>query len=188
MGFLEFLKNYKACDEVEDEERKAFIQFMEAFGDKAYDRDNLVGHISSSCWVVNKERTKALMIYHNMYKTWAWAGGHADCDKDLLNVALKETNEETSLKNINVVCQDPIDLNVMVVHNHIKRGKFVPRHLHYNSVYLLEADENDSIAIKPDENSGVKWIDFDEVGQYCTNDKTMFYYDRIMKKIKERKL
>lgn len=188
MDFLSFLKNYKAFDEEEEAEREAFVQFLEAFGDKAYDRDNLVGHFSSSCWIVNKDRTKVLMIYHNMYKTWAWVGGHADGDKDLLHVALKETMEETGLAHVRPVSDEPIDLNMMVVHNHYKRGKFVPRHLHPNVVYLLEADEAEPIRIKEDENSGVQWVALEEVKNYCSNDKVMPYYNRIMQKVAERKL
>ena len=30
------------------------------------------------------------MIYHNIYKSWAWTGGHSDGDSNLLNVALRE--------------------------------------------------------------------------------------------------
>ncbi len=188
MDFLSFLKSYKAYNEEEEAERQSFIQFLEAFGDKSYDRDNLVGHFSSSCWIVNKERTKALMIFHNMYKTWAWVGGHADGDKDLLHVALKETEEETGLKTVKPVFEKPIDLNVMVVHNHYKRGKFVPRHLHHNPVYLLEADENEPIRIKEDENSDIAWLECDKINDYVSNEYTKVYYNRIMEKIRKKGL
>ena len=187
MELLEFLQNYQSFDEEEEAERQEIIQFMQAFGDKAYDRDNLVGHFSASAWIVNKERTKVLMIYHNMFNTWAWVGGHADGDKDLLHVALKETAEETGLTDVNPVFETPIDVNMMVVHNHYKRGKFVPRHLHPNIVFLLEADENAPIRKKEDENSGVKWIAFDDVKNYVTNEYTIVYYDRIIKKMKRNK-
>lgn len=188
MELADFIRNYQAYDEAEQEECKSFLQFLEAFGDFAFERENLVGHFCTSTFILNKERSKVLMIYHNMFQTWAWVGGHADGDKNLLNVVIKETKEETSLKNVEVVCENPIDFNVMVVHNHIKHGKFVPRHLHYNVVYCLEADENEPIHIKPDENSGVKWIAIDEVCTYCTNELVIPYYERIIKKIKERNL
>lgn len=185
MDFLSFLKSYKAYNEEEEAERLAFVQFLEAFGDKAYERDNLVGHFSSSAWIVNKDRSKVLMVFHNMYKTWAWVGGHADGEKDLLAVALKETGEETGLEKVQPVLACPIDLNMMVVHNHYKRGKFVPRHLHPNVVYLLEADENEPIRIKEDENSGVAWVPTEKVGDYVSNEYTIVYYKRIMEKIKK---
>ena len=33
------------------------------------------------------------MIYHKIYKSWAWTGGHADGDSNLLHVAIKEAKE-----------------------------------------------------------------------------------------------
>ena len=187
MELLEFLQNYQAFNEEEEAERQEIIQFIKAFGDKSYDRDNLVGHFSASAWIVNKEHTKVLMIYHNMFNTWAWVGGHADGDKDLLHVALKETEEETGLTSVQPVFNTPIDVNMMVVHNHYKRGKFVPRHLHPNIVFLLEADENAPVRQKEDENSGVKWIEFDDVKNYVTNEYTIVYYNRIIEKMKRNK-
>ena len=50
----------------------------------------------------------------------------------------------------------------MTVDGHEKRGKYVPSHLHLNVTYLLEADEEEVLRIKPDENSGVKWFTPDE--------------------------
>lgn len=185
MELLEFLQNYQAFNEEEEAERQEIIQFIKAFGDKSYDRDNLVGHFSASAWIVNKEHTKVLMIYHNMFNTWAWVGGHADGDKDLLHVALKETEEETGLTSVQPVFNTPIDVNMLVVHNHYKRGKFVPRHLHPNIVFLLEADENVPVRQKEDENSGVKWIEFDDVKNYVTNEYTIVYYNRIIEKMKK---
>ncbi len=188
MDFLSFLKNYKAFDAEEEAEREAFVQFLEAFGDKAYKRDNLTGHVSASGWIVNRTRTKVLMIYHNLYKTWAWTGGHADGDENLLRVAMKEAKEETGLENLRLVADSPIDLNVMVVHNHYKRGQFIPGHLHLNVVYLFEADENEKLWVKEDENSGVKWLALEEVSLCCANDRALPCYERIMKKMAERKL
>ena len=52
-------------------------------------RDNEIAHITSSGFIVNKLRTKVLMIHHNIYNSWGWTGGHADGDEDLLYVAMK---------------------------------------------------------------------------------------------------
>lgn len=188
MSLLDFVRNYQAYDEIEQEECKSFLQFLEAFGDLAYERENLVGHLSATTWIVNPKRDKALMVYHNMFKAWTWAGGHADGDKNLAQVAIKEAEEETGLKNVRLLQQMPIDINVLSVDNHIKRGKFVPRHLHYNVVYCLEADENEAVHMKPDENAGVKWLEFDNFNDNCLEAHIKPYYERIIKKIKDRKL
>lgn len=62
-------------------------------------RKNEFSHLTSSSFIVNKERTKVLMIHHNIYDSWAWTGGHADGEVDLLSVALRETQEETGIKS-----------------------------------------------------------------------------------------
>mgnify|MGYP002237558723 CR=1 FL=1 len=53
--------------------------------------------MTASAWVVNKDRSKVLMIYHNIYNSWSWLGGHADGETDLLAVAIREVREEAAL-------------------------------------------------------------------------------------------
>lgn len=84
MQLIDFLSNYSPYDDVEEGAVRSFRQFLSTYGDRACDRDNLVGHLSASAWIVNRERNRVLMVYHNLYDTWAWVGGHADGDKDLL--------------------------------------------------------------------------------------------------------
>ena len=112
MQLIDFLSNYAPYDDVEEGAVRSFRQFLSTYGDRACDRDNLVGHLSASAWIVNRERNRVLMVYHNLYDTWAWVGGHADGDKDLLRVALKETSEETGLKKVGVIGNGPVDVNV----------------------------------------------------------------------------
>lgn len=65
----------------------------------AFEESGVVGHFSASVWTVNKERTKTLMVYHNIYNSWSWIGGHADGEEDLCAVAMRELTEETGLRN-----------------------------------------------------------------------------------------
>ena len=126
-------------------------------------RDNLLAHLTASAWVVNPERNKVLMAYHNLYNSWAWLGGHADGSFDLAAVAEKEAREESGLTDVKLVSEDILSLEILTVDGHEKRGKYVPSHLHLNVTYLLEADPNAPIRIKEDENSQVGWIDFVDI-------------------------
>ena len=54
-------------------------------------------------------------------------------------------------------------LEVLTVDGHEKRGAYVSSHLHLNVTYLFEVDPGEPLRIKPDENSGVKWVPFKEV-------------------------
>ena len=121
-------------------------------------RDNPFAHFTASSWIVNPDRTHALMAWHNIYRTWAWTGGHADGESDLLAVALREAWEETGVENIRPVSREIYSVEILPVHAHVKRGQFVSAHLHLNVTYLLEADDVQPLRPKPDENSAVAWL------------------------------
>ena len=133
-------------------------------------RNNLEAHFTSSAWVVSPDFKKVLMVYHNIYNSWSWMGGHADGESDLLDVAIKEVKEESGLKHIEVLSPDIFSLEVLCVDGHEKKGKYIPSHLHLNVTYLLTASVSDELAIKPDENSGIEWIGIDEIDKRVTEE------------------
>ena len=51
-----------------------------------------------------------------------------------------------------------IPLESLTVDGHIKNGSYISSHLHLNITYLLEADSEEAVSIKEDENSGVAWF------------------------------
>ena len=138
------------------------LDYIKDFDD-VLTRQNEYGHFTSSAFVLNKEKTKILMVYHKIYNSWAWVGGHSDGDSDLLYVAMKEAKEETGIKNVTPIFKNIYSLGLINVNGHEKRGKYVGSHVHLNVTYLLEANENEEIHIKDDENSGVKWIPIDKI-------------------------
>ena len=99
---VEMLKKHIPYNEQEKEDIAIIIKAEEIFGN-ILTRDNTFCHLTASAFVINKEHTKVLCIYHNIYNSWSWVGGHADGDDDMLFVAQKETREETSLSNFNVL-------------------------------------------------------------------------------------
>ena len=175
------IEKYTPYNEQEKCDKELMLEYIDTFED-VLTRENKLCHFTASNWIVNKERTKILMIYHNIYESWAWTGGHADGDSNLLNVALKEAREETGLKNLKVLSDGIFSLQILTVDSHMKRGKFVSSHLHLDCCFLLEADENESLKINEHENSGVKWIDIDKVIE-ISNEKNM---KPIYKKLNEK--
>jgi len=161
------IEKYIPFNEQEESDQKIILGYMNKF-DNLLTRENEIAHFTASSWVVNKERTKVLMIYHKIYNSWAWTGGHADGDKDLLYTAIREGKEETGVENVKVLKNDIFSLETICVNGHIKRGKYVSSHLHFNITYLLEVDEKEKLKIKEDENAGVKWIPIEEIEKYCT--------------------
>ena len=103
-------------------------------------------------------QNKVLLVYHNIYNSWSWLGGHADGETDLLAVALREVKEEAGIANVRPVSPDIYSLESLTVDGHVKKGQYVSSHLHLNVTYLLEADSDEAVSIKEDENSGVAWF------------------------------
>ena len=92
MKIVEEIKKYRPCNEQEQRDQAVILDFLAKNGD-AFLRSNLLAHMTASSWIVNPERTKTLMVYHNIYDSWSWTGGHADGETDLLAVALREARE-----------------------------------------------------------------------------------------------
>lgn len=146
-------------------------------------RENKTAHFTASAWIKSETGNKVLMLYHNIFQSWSWTGGHADGDENLLQVALREAAEETGIKNVRVVSPEIFSLEILTVDGHEKRGNYIPSHLHYNVTYLLEASEKETLRIKPDENSGVQWIAVEELEKKVTEEWMM---QRIYRKLSER--
>lgn len=184
MRFIEDIKNYKPYNEQEEKDKKLIEYYIDNFKD-ILTRENELAHLTSSAFILNKDKSKVLMIYHNIYDSWAWTGGHADGEEDLLVVALKEAKEETGIKKVTPITSDIFSLEILPVAGHYKRGKYVSAHLHLSVTYLLEADENEELIIKPDENSGVKWIPIDEVAKVSNEPHMRVIYEKIISKIRD---
>lgn len=180
----EQLEKFEPYNEQEMADKEVMLKCIETFED-VLTRENKICHFTASNWIVNKERTKVIMIYHNIYNSWAWTGGHADGDGDLLNVALKEASEETGLENIKPIGNGIFSIQICTVDSHIKKGKFVPSHLHLDCAFLLEADEKETLKIKEDENSGVKWIDINDAPIITKEEKMKDIYRKLNDKVKK---
>lgn len=167
MDIARCLNNYKPCNEQEEHDKEMMLHLLQTMPD-IFERKNQTAHFTASSWLLNKEHDKVLMIYHNIYHSWAWTGGHADGDTNLLAVAKREAMEETGVTDIKALSDDIFSIEILTVDGHIKKGSYVPSHLHLNVTYLLEADEAEVLRIKPDENSGVKWFSFEEALKACT--------------------
>ena len=154
---LNQIEHYTQFNEQDETDKQLILNWIRN-NTNAFSRENTVAHMTASAWVVNKDRSKVLMVYHNIYKSWSWLGGHADGETDLLSVAIREVKEEAGISNVIPVSKDIFSLESLTVDGHWKNGKYVSSHLHFNVTYLLEADSEEAVSIKADENSGVAWF------------------------------
>ena len=182
MTLREQLLAYRPSNEQEESDRRLMLRYMDAFDD-VLTRNNEMAHFTASAWIVNPARTKALMAYHNLYNSWAWLGGHADGEEDLLSVCLREVREESGLTQPRAVSGQIYSREILGVDAHRKRGKHVSTHVHLNVTYLIEADEDEAVRAKLDENSGVRWFALDEVLRAVSEPEMRVVYQKLIGKL-----
>lgn len=167
-----------------DQERADRDMMLWCLGmDGVLTRRNPLCHFTASSWIVNPARDKVLMVFHNIYNSWSWTGGHADGDADLLAVALREAAEETGNAAIRAVSEEFFSIEALCVPAHYKNGAFVSAHIHLNATFLLEADEDTALHIKPDENSGVRWVPVEDAVALSTEDDMKVVYQKLNDKL-----
>ena len=182
MNLYEQIKNYNPVNDQERNDKEQMLRFMEQNSDYL-SRENQIAHFTTSIWTLNKERTKTLMVYHNLYDSWSWIGGHADGEEDLCAVAMRELQEETGVKFARLVGEEILSLETLTVGGHMKRGQYVSSHLHFNLTFLAEADEREALVVNEDENQAVKWWTFEEALQVSSEP---WMVERVYKKLIEK--
>ena len=161
MRLFKAIQNYEPVNEQEERDKDVMLRYIRSCDDYLK-RENEIAHFTTSIWTVNKACTKTLMAYHNIYDSWAWIGGHADGEEDLPSVALRELREETGVQRAALLTPEIFSLEILTVDGHIKKGRYVPSHLHLNITYLAQADESETLTVNEAENQGVKWFSFEE--------------------------
>lgn len=209
MALYQDIASYHPFNEQEAADRHVMLRALKT-NRFCFDRKSQA-HFTCSAWVVNPEKTQTIMVFHNIYNSWSWIGGHADGCSDLAAVALRELREETGVEHARIVspweCVDrpsrrpnadkkakasaneisnemasakeipnevvnasapsptsPLfSLEVLTVDGHEKNNRYISSHLHLNVTYLVEVDPSEALRVKPDENSGVKWVSLDQV-------------------------
>ncbi len=176
------IEHYVPFNEQEKKDKEMILKYMDLFDD-VLTRENEIVHFTCSGFVLNKKRDKVLMIYHNIYNSWAWTGGHADGESDFLSVAIREVMEETGVQKVTPISEDIVSLDVLAVQGHVKRGKYVTPHIHISVAYLLEADDEENLRIKEDENSNVSWLSINTFLDLVKEEHMKPIYKKIISKV-----
>ena len=182
MKIREDIARYQPFNEQERQDQAEILRFLDENED-AFLRSSRIAHMTASAWVMNPARDRVLMVYHQIYDSWSWTGGHADGETDLLRVALREVTEETGVRSVRPVTEGIYSLEILTVDGHEKRGDYVSSHLHLNVTYLLEADDNEPLRVCEDENRGVAWFSLD--GALAASTEPWFV-SRIYQKLNDK--
>lgn len=181
MLYLRQIEAYAPKNDQEKQDKKVIYHYCRAYPHNVLLRTNEVAHMTSSGLIMNRDLTKVLVIYHKIYNAWGWTGGHMDGDQDMLAVAVKEAKEETGLEHLESLSEHMMSIDVLPVWGHMKNGSYVSAHLHYNSAYVLIADENDPLVVNEVETGGVKWINADDVASECDEPELVEVYEKLIR-------
>ncbi len=179
---LKELEKFIPENEIEAKELQIIKKFIKE-NHNALTRNNETAHITVSAWITNFSLDKVLMIYHNIYDSWSWPGGHLDGNENLVQVAKCEAKEETGIESLKLLTDTCISVEILPVQAHYKNDKIVPAHFHFNISYAFIADEKQSIRPKFDENKAVKWIAINEIDKVVTEKNMLSIYYKIIKRV-----
>lgn len=173
---LDLLENYRTSFVEEIEFQKQMIDFLTQHDDFAL-RSNLTGQLTGSAWVVNKERTKVLLIHHKKLNKWLQIGGHIEAtDQSIEETILREIKEESGLKDLKLLSSSIYDIDIHT----IPQKKEIAEHLHFDIRFLVEADENEKLSPQNEEILDIKWYALNKV-QNLANSTTSI--DQSMKRM-----
>lgn len=173
----ETVRSYVPCDKCEEIDKAQMLMFIDHF-DNVLTRDNLIGHFSASAFVINKKRTKMALVYNSINDSWSYPSRHADGEEDLLSVAYREVREEVGL-NVNFLSLKPFLIFSNSVNQHVENGMYIPAHIHFDTLYLMEADDSISLEYRSDSLKEYRWILFDKFN----NENMVDYVEPIAKKV-----
>ena len=154
-------ENYTPFNYEEEKDRELILELIRS-GLPLLNRE-CYAHFTVSAIVLNNEKDHFLFVYHNIYDSWSWMGGHVDGDEDFRRVIIKEVREESGLDDVSFISDDILSVEVLPVKGHLRKGEYVSSHLHLNVTFLLEANSNAPLRIKPDENRGVAWFPLEQL-------------------------
>jgi len=156
MDLLTLLRRYTPSDENERMARTVTLQFVEE-NKQAFERSLLFGHVTASALLLNRDKTKFLLMHHTKLNKWFQVGGHCDGDHNTLRVALKEAVEESGIEKIEPISSEIFDIDVHL----IPQNKGIPAHFHFDVRYLLKTSESDEL-ISNSESQALRWFSFEE--------------------------
>ena len=121
-------------------------------------RQRLAGHFTGSAWLVSADGQRVLLTHHRKLDRWLQLGGHADGERDLAQVALKEAEEESGLGGL--VLEDG---GLFDIDKHwIPARPDVPGHWHYDARYVVRALGSEQFAVS-EESLALAWREITDV-------------------------
>ncbi|MCL5875774.1 MAG: NUDIX hydrolase [Candidatus Dependentiae bacterium] len=149
---LKLLERYTPLIE-EIVHKNKIINFIKNNTD-CFERTLQEGHVTASAMLLNKNHTQALLMHHAKLDMWVQLGGHCDGESDVLQVAIKEAQEESGIMALEAVSSEIFDIDIHL----IPANKKEAAHYHYDVRFLLHVVSDESI-VQNSESKALQWFD-----------------------------
>ena len=154
-SLLSLLKNYFPQTPEEITYKNRMISFIEA-NPLCFERSLEQGHITGSAWLLSNDDSQALLMHHNKLNLWVQLGGHCDGESDVLQVAVKEAQEESGISAIVPVINEIFDIDIHCIPANSREKE----HYHYDVRFLLRVASNEKF-VQNSESKELRWISKD---------------------------
>jgi len=165
--FLRQLRAHSPSDEREREMLERITDFVKE-NETCFDRNLKVGHLTGSAWIVDQDRSHALLTHHARLGIWVQPGGHVEDDPDMLNAAWREAREESGLIDARPVSDHIFDVDV----HRIPETSKEPAHFHYDIRFLFEADRSAALTVTA-ESKSLRWIALDRISEITREESVL---------------
>lgn len=163
----QLLAHAQAVDPAQGALAQDFIALLDDAADP-FVRARLAGHFTGSAWLVSADGQRALLMHHRKLERWLQPGGHADGERDLAAVALKEAGEESGLEQLRLEDGQIFDLDR---HWIPERGE-VPGHWHYDVRYVVRNSGSEAFVINP-ESLALAWRQVADIANDPASDASL---------------
>ena len=162
--FLVALAAHTPVDEEEAIHRGNMMRFVASHANNWWMRTTAEGHVTGSAWVVNQERTHALLLHHVKLNIWVQPGGHLDAtDVSPAAGAMREALEETGISSLTLASESPFDVDIHSIPARAGKAANEPAHLHYDVRYLIMS--SDKCVSISEESMAAKWMLLEDLVQ-----------------------
>lgn len=176
------LLNYNPINKSEQEDKTYMLELFDIYKEKLFSRFKFF-HFTASAVVFSEDLKQVLFIYHKIYDSWGWMGGHMDGEFSFLKVAIKEIKEESGIKDLKPIYDCPVSIEILPVWAHFKNNQYISSHQHLNLTYAFTASTKKVLVVNNKETLGVKWIKISKLEKYVTEKEMLPIYKKIIKRV-----
>ena len=164
---LDILRDHKP-NAGEEAHLRDIRSLIETYGDRCFYRDHFdPGHMTGSGLLISADGNRVLMNHHKFLDMWICFGGHADGERDILNVALREVIEESGIADVEPAWDGIFSVDVHGIPANAKKGE--PPHKHFDIRYLFRVRNaaNENFA-ESEESNILRWCGYEEACALAT--------------------